>query len=154
MLREMTHSKRPQLLKMTTTDSKWLWVLSNISWITHFFQKSRNKTKILPDSLEIRFENCRIFMRIFWSRSQVCPRIPTYSNAHANVKTWIFWGSVSRKLVRVWFLCKWFLKLFNLSYADFSFQANAQNPKIPGIQPNDTFSCTIISGRQIWCTLD
>ena len=24
------------------------------------------------------------------SRSEVCPRVPTYSNAHAKVKKWIF----------------------------------------------------------------
>ena len=29
-------------------------------------------------------------VRIFWSRSQVCSRMPTYSNAHAKVKKWIF----------------------------------------------------------------
>ena len=73
--------------------------------------------------------------RIFWSRSQVCPRMPTYSNAHAKIKKVDFRGSVRRKLVRVWYHCKLFLKLCNLSYSDFRFK----NPKIPGIQPTYDF---------------
>ena len=32
----------------------------------------------------------RILVCIFWSGSQVCPRMPTYSNAHAKVEKWIF----------------------------------------------------------------
>ena len=42
-----------------------------------------------------------------------------------------FFGSVLRKLVRVWYHWKWFLKLYNLSYSD----SNNYNPKNPGIQP-------------------
>ena len=33
--------------------------------------------------------------RIFWSRSQVCPRMPTYSNAHAKIQKWIFGDQVA-----------------------------------------------------------
>ena len=33
---------------------------------------------------------CRIFVRISWFRSQVCPRMSTHSNAHAKIKKCIF----------------------------------------------------------------
>ena len=42
-----------------------------------------------------------------------------------------FWGSVTRKLVRVWYHCEWFLKLYNLSYSDLSFIRWVQKPQNP-----------------------
>ena len=50
---------------------------------------------------------------------KVCPRITTYSNAHAKVQ--------KEKLVRVWYHLKWFLKFYNLIEFEY--------PKNPGIQP-------------------
>ena len=51
------------------------------------------------------------FFRIFWSIWKVRRRMPTYSNAHANIFL------VPRELVRVSYHFRWFLKLYKLSYS-------------------------------------
>ena len=44
----------------------------------------------VPHCHETCIKRCIMFVRIFWSRSQVCPRMPNYSNAHAELNKWIF----------------------------------------------------------------
>ena len=73
---------------------------------------------------------------------------------HAKVKKWIFevhfpgnWFEFGIIVNDFWSFTIWAIQI-SVSFAGF------KNPKIPGIQPNDTLSPTIISDRQIWCTLD
>ena len=64
------------------------------------------------------------------------PPTPTYSNAHAKVKKFIFNVQFPGDRFGMGIIFKDFLKLFNLSYLDKSFIHWVKKFQNPGIQPS------------------